>query len=994
MEERTYSRGLLFWIDDSLSGKEIPSDPWSELFGDYSDRIYRLMDLSLIVATNYEDAIAHIEKLDRNQSVGTFIYCIVDLSIPRQKTQNGSEIAKPKYGISIAKELKEKGYSFSFLSSSQGGTNKIDESGLGAIPYYVKEEGNIWKLPTPLMLKVLSEFHRHVKWISLDWIEDLVHPQTSVFTESNYSAMRYYPFFSYYRDYVERCEYRIFFDIDRPVVIRSDPKHCDEFVFQSVMVYYYNYYKKHPSTVKFLYGHAHSREFKKAILDGSYTDFDDTVLIVRINPDITDVDEVRDIFERNQNRRLAIILPDGESIDPYIEALRDYQICAVEELPKIREGDLLLQEELIKRSCILLFQEWYKQFDLGDSVLLHKGSFSYPQLIINPINWTVLLETKNVLIELSDPYEIILELILVLEGMGEEQAASIKELLNHGKPMEFRHLLRVGQGTISKAEHKEVYRQWSETSLDNWLKSSNQFPYGLFDYGSRSKFIPDEGKKAQIRSNMNLWQDSCYEILVELTSEYESHQNQDAPLSKKASQLLWVQQFINKIGGKNLLNGCMDDIDWEELEQVRWPHRQYPLPSAVFRRIREAGKYLWIQPEGLDLAQTFPSGRRKYRTLGAMADHYWDVLSWLKEISGELPLGWKENIQYLTNMLLDHKVLYVWENENDRLWQAFLSILSNGGPILFIANQLLSQRKISSGEKYLGDVKGYGSVLGYLRGFQQQRIGQWIKPSIYGLSLSIDLEKIKTAHTYFSNYLTQTELDSDKHLGELRHAIHIAVELISKLDIEDPYSLHENDFRSIETLMVEFLSSEQMEFYDSKDWFVDKMKAILPNHFDYGITNSLMGTKVDYLWMLLDTISALNNITRRFRYYDGYHFLAVLNDLRNKKAKNVFKPDIPLPMVEVILELFVESIEGIIAQMAWLLSISGKQDLADRIKPSSIEICPPDDFLPPEQEKLISLYNIQINRQDWELFTLGTPGEEFASNLIYHDGIGVHKLGV
>lgn len=82
MLTKTYSKGLLLWIDDSLNRNNSPNDPWREIFGDHSDRVYRLLDLSLDIAGSYKEAVDKIDGFNSYQSAGMFAYCVVDLRIP------------------------------------------------------------------------------------------------------------------------------------------------------------------------------------------------------------------------------------------------------------------------------------------------------------------------------------------------------------------------------------------------------------------------------------------------------------------------------------------------------------------------------------------------------------------------------------------------------------------------------------------------------------------------------------------------------------------------------------------------------------------------------------------------------------------------------------------------------------------------------------------------------------------------------------------------
>ena len=138
----TYDKGILLWIDDCFQDahmSEISQDVWSKVFGNHSDRLFRLMDLSLEVATSYQDALEAIEAHSSSVAGGTFTFSILDLMIPSQSDGE----PRMKYGIAVAKELRKRGMPFVFLSANADASKVLDKAGLGAVPYFIKEPGDI-----------------------------------------------------------------------------------------------------------------------------------------------------------------------------------------------------------------------------------------------------------------------------------------------------------------------------------------------------------------------------------------------------------------------------------------------------------------------------------------------------------------------------------------------------------------------------------------------------------------------------------------------------------------------------------------------------------------------------------------------------------------------------------------------------------------------------------------------------------------------------------
>ena len=171
-------------------------------------------------------------------------------------------------------------------------------------------------------------------------------------------------------------------------------------------------------------------------------------------------------------------------------------------------------------------------------------------------------------------------------------------------------------------------------------------------------------------------------------------------------------------------------------------------------------------------------------------------------------------------------------------------------------------------------------------------------------------------------------------------------------------------------MIRKFLEAKENMLFDSDGWYLEPsvLNDIFPNYFEKGITPSMTGMKSDYVWLLIDAISRLEDFTYKYRYYDGYQFLAVLNDLRVSYWKNVKKPAIPIRTVEKCLELFLMSIEGILAQLGWCLSLLGEEKLSRSLTSKSVYVVPAQDFHPPKETDLSKLMRVVKGKGKWEFF--------------------------
>ena len=161
----------------------------------------------------------------------------------------------------------------------------------------------------------------------------------------------------------------------------------------------------------------------------------------------------------------------------------------------------------------------------------------------------------------------------------------------------------------------------------------------------------------------------------------------------------------------------------------------------------------------------------------------------------------------------------------------------------------------------------------------------------------------------------------------------------------------------------------------------DALEDVLP---------SLFGTKLDFLWHALDLAGVLDEVTWSLRYYDGYHFLAALGDLRVTSKDT--RPQVSVNVIEQVLELFMASIEGIVAQLAWAVEISGRPDLAEPIRPALIAVRPSENFATPNITDLEKVLRVRSTDDEWEVYTVGIPGKETHDRFCYHHKDDVHKM--
>jgi len=990
MNGQTYSRGVLLWIDDRfLRLEERPEELWGELFGEESPRLFRLMDLNLQLAVSFDDALQAVERLTSAEAAGTYVVCIVDLKIPRRR----GEEDQTRYGVDVAREIRRRNLPMFFLSSNSDATSILNEENLGTVPYYVKQKGQgPWRLPEDLARMVLSEFRNNVSWISLDDMVATIHEESRIVATSRQcpEAFRYFPFFGPFSDFVWRWESRERSDLPHLFVVKATVDHCDAFIQQALLLILYQHFTLFPQVIRVHYGLADDGNYLDLLAADHVREDNNALSVVRARPESTPPEIFKHLIDTANERagKTIFVLPNDESCDRYSELLHEYRIQVVDELPQIRLGDAAARSELINRACGLMLQRRNQNSGLGGELPLPMGYLAQPQLLINPIHWTVLHEAKDVARALSDPYEISKELLDAVANLSAEQRRAIRAAALACKPVPYEHLLRVGEATLRRSDVAGRLPDWIEQALDEWLNTSWHFPYGLSkqfaqyessDIGKLRDAAAEE-RGAWRCQHWEEWEDGCLRTLVGMLGEYRDRRPEVETLaaeSGRRADLARVFRFVRSLGGNDFLEEHAD-IDWEELESLRWPHHRYPMPAAINGRLKRYGRYLWIQPEGLDLASALPTGRIRYRTLAGIVEQYSSVLSWGTEIADRLPKGWQSSVRYLTEVIRGHRVAYEWEHDRQEMWWMLLGLLRNGAPLMYVVDQVLRGQPLDGESKdcarsFLSGVKGYGMILGKLRGSLGTRLGTYLVPRWNTTGVADHLEALRQASALAripgerSSELYDTLLDLLTRVGGA------GVDSVEQLA----------------SLWRAWMSDEALGLAKGDGWFVKDLGKAKGPH-PHAVIASLCGTKGDYLWHILDAFALLTHVTHRFRYFDGYHFLATLNDLRVTTKDTA--PQVKLPVIETVLELFVASLEGLIAQLSWCLELHGDNDRARVVAPAGVVLERPEGFRAPSREELQKVQRVVDAGEGFAVYTLGIPGARQANRFCYHDGGFVQRL--
>lgn len=168
-----------------------------------------------------------------------------------------------------------------------------------------------------------------------------------------------------------------------------------------------------------------------------------------------------------------------------------------------------------------------------------------------------------------------------------------------------------------------------------------QFPYSLDHDVGKNKALIAEEKEAG-------WENFSLSVLLELIDQYTLNRNFD--------DLNLVYRFLKHKAIKKLLkNEGISSDEWSRLSAERWPHQKYPLPIALNKELKKAGRYLWVETDHFSLAEVFPSTRLHHKYLDDVIDQMGKRLLALENQCPYLPEEWAFYITRFIGWIRDGK---------------------------------------------------------------------------------------------------------------------------------------------------------------------------------------------------------------------------------------------------------------------------------------------------------------------------------------------------
>jgi hypothetical protein len=140
--------------------------------------------------------------------------------------------------------------------------------------------------------------------------------------------------------------------------------------------------------------------------------------------------------------------------------------------------------------------------------------------------------------------------------------------------------------------------------------------------------------------------------------------------------------------------------------------------------------------------------------------------------------------------------------------------------------------------------------------------------------------------------------------------------------------------------------------------------------------STFFSSTFDVFELSLNAYEKISMTLQRLNYVDGYHFLNVGTWLRNK-LKEAPPPESYIEIIEFAFELFCFGIEALIAQLKFLLEVSGENQLAEKITLKYVEeIKMPKNLEKPDRDALEKFYKVKKNDggSGYRVYHLGIQG--------------------
>ena len=569
MSFSSHTKAEIVWIDDTF-GKEnaFPEnfDFWSDMFG-VPEKIYRLLDIKLIMIATYDEAKEYINNIQNNFT--TYYFFIVDLTLPKDYEGLKQKKFNSTRGKNLGTLLLDKKMDFAFLSSAGSvGDVRNNNKDLLAVDFYMKNKHTILKLPDPLKNKILLKLQSNVHWINIvDKLYDNISESSNI-TSNRSDSFSLFPYIDKHKDFINMVEFNNI-SLDKTLFLKSQVFNCVDFEKQCTLLILSDIILSSPSVeIQFFTLDASTQDDINIKLNEL-----DSLLQDKITNDVIWIIKFRNLekhtFDKITNRMIskkAIFIINDDEYENYLEIYdMPYNLL---ELPAFRANEAEQKQNLFKHLLNI------KVVDITSQSKNFTIYTDYPELAVDVNTYIALTDPTIHVEEISDSFEV----ASVVFSLFDKASKKLSNHIKNNKVIEYNDLLSIDMhnGTVkfSDQDIKDIHNN----SLLFWLKSSWNFPYG----------VPID-TYTDIKHSQN-WELSSIKILEQQLKKIDNQDDETINNLKSIFENDHILSIIYDKKDKNEVSKLRDITT-----SLKWPHTQFPMPSILHKKFEEINKHLWFQ---------------------------------------------------------------------------------------------------------------------------------------------------------------------------------------------------------------------------------------------------------------------------------------------------------------------------------------------------------------------------------------------------------------
>jgi CheY-like chemotaxis protein len=953
----TNRKGIIVWIDHAPAKHfEAPDhrhNLWNCLFGEQGRLVHALLDLDVRLVASADQAAAALPEWRAERTAGSDVICVMDLKLP----MGADGPASTQFGRELGRMLREARIPTILLTANSEAAKELSAAGLGGVPFYLKTGPHHW--PSELANHVLGRFAGQLHWLNLKSLTELV-DTTGLGLDLSKDLDSLFPYFGPFREFAQRWLDRERAELPPIVAFRTPNQHSARFESQCSLVVLASQLSRlassHRVAVRYVRLADTSRQSTLALLEDR-----SSMIVVRL-PTCTEPEGLSALLEAmfrgRHTRRTFILVPsDGEG-EAVLELLQQFGVPLLDQLPDAPWEDPAERLELVRRSaavCLQLVLAPGRSEEDGDKDPLAFW-FQHPELLVHPLDWTILVSSEEAREAISDPPELLEAFQRCIGQMP--QLPRLRTTVRHLEPPNLEDLLQVCRAVEALGAYSTQNGRIAEHALASWLGSSRASPFGIE--------VPNGGRAAA-------WEHYCLVVARHLNEVYRARLS--AAQEDASKRTIWrASSFLSRTAA---LDEGGEEVDWDSVEGLRWPHDVFPMPAAINALLQRHGRSWWIQPAGHDLAAWMPAAKAQYKGVVALTSEYVSTLRWLHKVEKHLPRGWKETLAALSEIVERQDVASDWGTsagspERLRTWYALIALLRNALPICRIASKILAGQPIHKLRNTLLETKQYGTLLGGIRSHRGQYLNR---------SLRRTAESDGTSSAELTALASLLAAPQPTHPEQDRGA-YAASRLLQTLRGAARPHCSDGSGQRVRRATAAFSTDLVRDIDDAEggDWRKKDPSSVVEGSVLAALP-SLAATPADYVGLLGDATLLLAQGTQYARYFDGYHLLGAINDMRIENKDT--PPEVSTQVVSRVFELFLIGVQGLVAQLAFVLRLAGEAERADLLTHPSIEVTIDAHSTLPTAEELRELLTVGERSPNWAVGVLGIPGSGTVERFCY-----------